>query len=572
MVKILEESAVFGKIRERVDNIVYFYRDLSALITCIFYIIFINNSIHKKYFIILMVFIASVTLNYLYYNCRNCKKNISTLLIVETVYISVIITITGGLNSPFIWYTFNSIIVSFMLLNNSKYSVLCLCTYLASGTFVPYIISFKYNIISGYATFNYNNALCIILITGLVYALSKCTNALNKKNNELKSANEQIKESINNLIDLYNTMHIFTVQNNKDEIIQQIMKYCSLIFNTNNVIFFTNNKEKEGEDYIFSYKNLSCKTDPQLVKYIKNNYFSDCCKKNITSFTVNEKIYLFCPIKYNCNIFGILTIETQNSENNIFDSLSFIAELSSIVLQKFELEKINDDLLINEEQNRIANEIHDGVLQRLFSTSCCAYTLIKNIENYDNNKIKHELNLIRNSINNSMTDLRRTIYKLSLNKFGNNLFITDIEKYIDEVQELNDVSISFEFIGDSELLSIEYKKSIYRIICELISNSIRHGNAKNIEIKFTILKNNISLFIKDDGIGFNYEEVMRGGKHGMGLKNMYHLVNLLCGSIEINSLENTGTQITILITLAASININQNIIQEEKSIYDDISN
>jgi len=545
-------STVINKIQKKIKDynsieyIAYSYRYISVLITSIFFIIFTNYAIPKKTIIIILIIIASITLNYLYYNSKKDNKYILILLMMETFCTAIIIIVTGGLSSPFIWYTFNSMIVCFMMLSSIKYSLLCLLTYLISSTIIPYII-FKDKYTS---TFNSNTLLCLILITGLLNILYKSLNDINNKNNELKNANLQIKKSINQIVQLYNTMHIFTIKNNNDDIIQQIMEYSSLIFETENVIFFTNGGNG------LSYKDLNNITNLDLINYVNKNYLNISQIKKVLKLELSGKLYVFCPIQYNLKVFGILTLDfekDEKEEQDSYDSLIFIAELASIVFEKFELEKVNTDLLINEEQNRIANDIHDSVLQRLFSVSCCAYTLIKNIEIYDPDKIRTNLNIIRNSINVSMSDLRKIIYKLSLNKDGNDMFINDIKEYIKEIEELNDVSISFNIEGDTEMLSMLHKRSIYRIICELISNSIRHSKSNNIAIKIDINQNMLLTF-KGDGIGFNYNEIMKGEKRGLGLKNIEHLVKILSGSLQIKNLCEKGTVVNIFAPLLTSKN------------------
>nr|WP_252187793.1 histidine kinase [Anaeromonas frigoriresistens] len=235
----------------------------------------------------------------------------------------------------------------------------------------------------------------------------------------------------------------------------------------------------------------------------------------------------------------------KNDINDLYYQLKFLSELTSIVLERFELDEVNGRLLKAEEQNRIASEIHDGVLQRLFSISCGIFTLMKRKKKAPNEDITEELNQMRSSIDDTMKELRKTIYGLSWSKEGSDNFISDINNYIDEIKRLTTINIKFKVQGKSEVLSTLHKKAFYRVIREGISNGIRHGGAKNIDINLYIYRQQTLLEIIDDGTGFDIKEIRNKKDKGIGIENMYHLVNSLKGQIYFDSIKERGTIISI---------------------------
>ncbi|MEM9681289.1 MAG: ATP-binding protein, partial [Bacteroidota bacterium] len=84
---------------------------------------------------------------------------------------------------------------------------------------------------------------------------------------------------------------------------------------------------------------------------------------------------------------------------------------------------------------------------------------------------------------------------------------------------------------------------IFRIIQELISNSIRHGNAKTINVIIKQSGDFLTIEYKDNGIGFDTEAIDR--KAGIGLQNIESRVAILNGSMVIESKPNTGSTFTI---------------------------
>ena len=545
----LDKKNIFKNIKK--DNMVYLYRSIFAAVTCFFYSAFTDVRIIKKSYVVLMITVFSAILIYLYYNCRGNRKYILFLLFLETFYTCVIIVLTGGLNSPFIWLVFNSILIFIMVFNSLILSLVCLLIYIFFSMITPYILPYIFKNIVVENIFNYNTLLCLIFITLLLYIIYDSKNTIYMKNLELNKANIQIKKTVNQIIELYNTMHTFTNQDNKNDIIKEVLNFSALIFKTEDVIFCAKEKKQFSDVTFYKYNEFLC--DPVLENYLKENYDMLILNKSVKKFDLNKISYLFCTILHNLNIFGLIALAVKDEEI-IYNTLLFISDLAAIVLKGINLKKINNDLIINEEQNRIADDIHDSVLQRLFSISCQVYALIKKTENCNSKMTKSELNNIRNDINISMMDLRKIVYNLSEKKYGENMFIKEIEDYINEVIEYHNIAINFEFTGDSELLSVRQKNLIYRILCELISNAIRHGKAKRIDIKFMIINNIINLVVKDYGTGFNYKKILEESKEGLGLKNISHCVNLLSGVFDIDSIYNKGTIISIEVPISSLTN------------------
>ena len=80
---------------------------------------------------------------------------------------------------------------------------------------------------------------------------------------------------------------------------------------------------------------------------------------------------------------------------------------------------------------------------------------------------------------------------------------------------------------------------------EFLNNSIKHGNATEINININQNKEEITLSISDNGVGFNIDEVTTF--KGYGLKNIKNRVESFNGDLKINSVQNQGTTFNIKI-------------------------
>ena len=203
------------------------------------------------------------------------------------------------------------------------------------------------------------------------------------------------------------------------------------------------------------------------------------------------------------------------------------------------LEEVAKDCIISEEQNRIANEIHDTVLQKLFAIACNLY-LLSEKQNMLSKEAKEELRYIGTTVESTMRELREAIYGLRWNVDGNDVFLSKLTTYLDELEQLSGAVIKLEVDGETQFMTVHQKTALYRIICEAANNSIRHGHATEVKIQMQLDDASINATIQDNGQGMPQTQLP---KHGQGLKNMHRLVNLLRGELSIDSEIEKGTAI-----------------------------
>lgn len=142
----------------------------------------------------------------------------------------------------------------------------------------------------------------------------------------------------------------------------------------------------------------------------------------------------------------------------------------------------------------------------------------------------------------SINDLRRAVTLLN-----SEIEITDldtaIKKLINNFYLVSNLKITFNKTQDSDSLSSIIKTSIYKTIQECITNSLKHGNATEINIKLTAAMENIELVISDNGIGCN--NIVKSN----GLNGIENRISLLKGTICYFSHNNLGFGIRIFIPI-----------------------
>lgn len=544
----------FYKKQQEDIKIILIFRSLSIFITSFFYAFGSpDHSLGQKTFIIICILIASLILQYLYVKNWGSTPSIIFLVLLEVTGNTILLIPSGGIASPYLWYSLNTILISSIRLNqilcwinfavylSTSMGILYLGTY-PSLELLPYIYNHERNFI-----------LSLILITIAMQILARYMKKLGREkeklkdvNKELQWSNTKIKATMDHTMELYQMVDMLSAERDGAGLISLIIDSTRKITKAKDVIFYSpkfqtspivdGDVRKEIEDQI-KFKILE-----RWSNFIETTYPIE--------IRVNEQVFILTPIKSNALPYGILGIGSINYEgkdgaySSYAEQMNFLSKLSAIVLERVELEQVNRGLIINEEQNRIADEIHDSVLQQLFSASCGLFALIKS-KKTDKKQLEEDLNTIRSAINRAMKDLRSVIYGMSWKKNGTNNFELDLRDHIHEVKSLNKVDIHLDIEGKHELLTNTQKMALYRIICEGIGNGLRHGKAKAINITLGIDLDLITLTIRDNGRGFDYKRFMNSKQGGLGIKNMNYLVQSLQGDLQFYSVAGKGTEIII---------------------------
>ncbi|WNH13613.1 ATP-binding protein [Thalassobellus suaedae] len=191
------------------------------------------------------------------------------------------------------------------------------------------------------------------------------------------------------------------------------------------------------------------------------------------------------------------------------------------------------------EKQRISEELHDGVLGRLFGTRLSLDSL--NMNN-SAEAIKTRSQYI-DELKTIEQDIRKVSHELNTDFVSGSGFI-DIIKTLVETQT-NVYKLEYNLDHDGAIIwdeiSNKTKIHIYRIIQESLHNIYKHANASIVDINFKLKNKVICLTITDDGLGFNVNKA----KSGIGLKNMNSRIKEIDGTINITSKENVGTTVTI---------------------------
>lgn len=192
-----------------------------------------------------------------------------------------------------------------------------------------------------------------------------------------------------------------------------------------------------------------------------------------------------------------------------------------------------------QERRRMARDLHDGLGGMLAGLKI---NLSAQLENKDQGNLKQPLEKVLGQIDNSVTELRRIAHNMmpvNLLNFGLKIALKDLC----ETLMTATTRIDFQSFEINNNIPEQTQINIYRIVQEMLANSIRHAEATNIILQCS--QNGHTFFItqEDNGKGFDVNSIR--AESGIGLSNIRNRVGFLKGKMEIKSNINQGTIINI---------------------------
>ena len=194
------------------------------------------------------------------------------------------------------------------------------------------------------------------------------------------------------------------------------------------------------------------------------------------------------------------------------------------------------------ERKRFAKDLHDG-LGPLLSSVKMSFSAV--VAEADNKNQKAILSSAKQAINEAISSLKEISNNLSPHILDNFGLASAIRSFTNKIDQTGKIKIDFR----SNILEKRYSGNteviLYRAICELITNTLKHAKAKKILISLDEEEGKLKVLYQDDGRGFDYNSVLLNETGGMGLPNIRSRINSINGNFAVDSLPGEGTVVTI---------------------------
>jgi signal transduction histidine kinase len=200
------------------------------------------------------------------------------------------------------------------------------------------------------------------------------------------------------------------------------------------------------------------------------------------------------------------------------------------------------------ERRRIGADLHDGLCQYLAGITCVTNSLREDLRK-DCPPLADTAVELDELMKEAVVQARNIARGIAPVQMEDDGLVFALDELAASTSRIHEVACSFESEDGSRIADCEVATHLYRIAQEATSNAVRHGHATEISIRLKVEGDQITLAIRDNGIGIREES---RGSTGMGLRSMRYRAGVLNGMIEISAPREGGTLVSFRAPLIAS--------------------
>lgn len=228
-----------------------------------------------------------------------------------------------------------------------------------------------------------------------------------------------------------------------------------------------------------------------------------------------------------------------------FKSLSGKLNLLTEAVQKAENQSlVKEEAIIEKERKRIARDLHDTVSQELFAAHMILSGVSQQALKLDREKMQTQLQSVAAILETAQKDLRVLLLHLRPVELEEKSLVEGIQILLKELEDKSDLKVSLK--QNVSKLPKKIEEHIFRILQELISNTLRHAQASCLDVYLYQTDVEVQLKVVDNGIGFQLGSL---DDLSYGLRNIKERVEDMAGTIQLLTAPKQGLAVDIRIPL-----------------------
>lgn len=341
-----------------------------------------------------------------------------------------------------------------------------------------------------------------------------------------------------------------TIQETTKELIQSENRFKTLFENTGDDIIVS---DKDGK--IIEVNKTICNTLGYTREELLNMTIADirspkyATKVHQTCQLILQKGKLTFEAEHKSKDGEIIQVEIKSRVIDSGNNRYILSIARNISERKKMIRHVLKAVIQTEERERerFAKEMHDGLGPLLSAVKLYANEL--NDPSLSNEERKEMIRQVDELIDEAIANTRSISNDLMPRVIIDYGVVKAVSSYCDKINKTEKVNILFTAKNIDINLDQNIQLILYRVISELINNTLKHASAKNIEINLYKIGNKIKLNFKDDGKGFDVDTIMKDRNTGMGLKNITSRIRSINGNCSFISQPGKGFKINIEIEL-----------------------
>ncbi len=228
-----------------------------------------------------------------------------------------------------------------------------------------------------------------------------------------------------------------------------------------------------------------------------------------------------------------------------FKSLSGKLNLLTEAVQKAENQSlVKEEAIIEKERKRIARDLHDTVSQELFAAHMILSGVSQQALKLDREKMQTQLQSVAAILETAQKDLRVLLLHLRPVELEQKSLVEGIQILLKELEDKSDLKVSLK--QNVSKLPKKIEEHVFRILQELISNTLRHAQASCLDVYLYQTDVELQLKVVDNGIGFQLGSL---DDLSYGLRNIKERVEDMAGTVQLLTAPKQGLAVDIRIPL-----------------------
>ncbi|MET1064446.1 MAG: GAF domain-containing sensor histidine kinase [Arthrobacter sp.] len=206
----------------------------------------------------------------------------------------------------------------------------------------------------------------------------------------------------------------------------------------------------------------------------------------------------------------------------------------ALALELARVHRLREELLVFTDRDRIARDLHDLVIQRLFAAGLSVQSLAR----FTKDELATErVRNITGELDEAIRSLRDTIYSLKSSSGETELLSGRIRRVTRSSAKSMPFAPRLTITGPVDAVTPEKADNVVAVVSEGLSNAVRHSGADTISVSVGVVKGRVTVVITDNGAGFAEPEKRRG------LANLEDRARMLDGECTITSAVDAGTSL-----------------------------
>lgn len=512
------------------------FRIVTYVVSSLIYIMleyYLDQVFLINYWLILGMGIACFLGNHLYTMMENNGRATLFILALELFAYGIFVYFSGGFSSPYFWYY----ICCLLIVMNEKQSMIflllasiwCLLCSVFVSSEMESILRLQVNIVLG-----------VSMILSSFYILKIHANMmkmqqveLEKLNKRIRYENELTEYTLTQLSSIYETFDVIAMRD-PEEMIRLLVDICLRTIAPRGLILMKIDIEGEIEEADGG------RVEPEEFAYFLRYIASDewNAYEGKSSCIFKDSVYEILPIGDELSICGVLI--RKHHKGAQVEKDKFFVKIIETIFRNMDVRQHMEEYIATEEKQRIADEIHDTAIQKLFGISLSLNEMQFYLKEWSKEQLASKIKELEDSAKLTMKELRETIYGNRFQSESDENLSGRLELYMAEASKHTGANIMMDVSGEIDSIPSSKKIIIYRVCAESVNNSLRHGEAKQIHIEITCDEKRVTLTITDDGKGMTEKLIKPSKSGGNGIRNMRRMAKLVNGLILIENMDSGG--------------------------------